>query len=383
MGWDHRQYGSDQDPLRQSDLGNIASEHSCPKRFAYKKRSDADGTGDVRNVVYGKRDFGSVVHDVIDRWLGRYAPNEGVPQIPPTRLVEQTLMSSWDEFVAGREVIWPKGGPKGEIAKIARGVPMIEGALRYLHRHASEIIAHEASFAVQVDAGGRRAPYWLTGTIDVVFRDRGGRLVLADWKTGKRKIDQVTRRHSYQMSIYAHALSEGVIFPSTMREEVEVELAKGEAAFDAFVDIRGLRVAAFPDDIFLVYLEDYVPYTQRRTKSAGVMCSTVELAQHFGVEVGQKAPYEIGDLRGPAWYRCERTPLDVARLKTSLTNIIGTVRLGRFVEHIGEKTCTKCAFKDVCLNEGYGPDAAEQRDLNSLLRGVDVTGLEDLTETAA
>jgi len=131
----------------------------------------------------------------------------------------------------------------------------------------------------------------------------------------------------------------------------------------------------FPSDIRYVHLADYPPYSRKGKKST----SRPEELQYYGLDDYRDVSYDKGDRRGPAWYQVRRTETDLPRLELLLKNVIGTIRMGRFFESVGEK-CQRCPHKQVCLNSGYelrGTEKARlERALNSL--EIDDDGLGDV-----
>jgi hypothetical protein len=57
-----------------------------------------------------------------------------------------------------------------------------------------------------------------------------------------------------------------------------------------------------------------------------------------------------------------------------MKNIIGTARMGRFLERLGEQ-CSRCSYRLECLNEGHDMSAANAREINDALEGLDLAGL--------
>ncbi|HYC44501.1 MAG TPA: hypothetical protein VED01_03355 [Burkholderiales bacterium] len=81
--------------------------------------------------------------------------------------------------------------------------------------------------------------------------------------------------------------------------------------------------------------------------------------------------YSKGQQRGPAWYHVRRAEEDIARLEHLLRGIVGWVRMGKFPETgLGEK-CTRCAFREGCLTEGYRATGDEAQAVLDALKGID------------
>lgn len=341
MTW-WRKFGTAEMPVRQSALNDIASQNGCGKRFFYDH--DALVEKPKRETAGWKPVLGTAVHAVIERALTKTWPKMVAlfgPDAPPRpdgvaeSWAPKALRDRVDEIlreeltraaegvtgIKGARVEWYDEDPETEIAA---GVAMVIGALRTTVERAEEVLACEAPFRAQLDE------YHLEGTMDLVYRPRGaepGTVAIADWKTGARKLHQVLLDHGYQGAIYSHALEHGVLWPG--------------------VEGREKRFATWPAAIDIVHLRDFVPYV-KKTKD--------------------KKP---GDLRGPGWCRSQRSAGDVARLRVSLATVVGTVRMGRRLERLGEQ-CARCPYRGPCLgSEGYGPSKDEQRAIAAATRGIE------------
>lgn len=349
--WDHRAFGTHADPIRQSALNAIASQNGCGARYRFERQAEAAGSP-APTRAHWRPVLGTAVHAVIERGItrtwaqlesifgpGAERPADALPGWAPRALRDRAdevlreelrKATGVDASNAPLPLEWYDADPSVEIAA---GVAMIVGAFRTIVERASEVIACEAPFHAELDG------YALEGTIDILYRSReDGSLCLADWKTGERKLPQVLLDHGYQPAIYAHALEHGVLFPG--------------------VEGRELRLATPPASIHVVHLRDFVPYV-KKPRTAGK---------------------NVGDMRGPGWYASHRTPTDVERLRVSIRTVVGTVRMGRFLEHLGEQ-CSRCPFRGPCLGATV-PDPAQQRALQGALAGVDV-GDGGLGEEAA
>ena len=345
--WNPRLYGTAADPVRQSHLDRLAGRFCCSRRFQFEREEEAAGGAGPRERVYGETIVGTAVHETIKRYLTACPDRTLERRLPSNDRFAEVVREELDQAAGGLPIDWGKVRPDDAVRD---AVAMVRGALLTLADRASAILLIEAPFLAQIDCGAKE-PYWLKGTIDIVYRARDEGLGLADWKTGKQRPHPIALDHGYQLGIYAHALEHGVFWPG---EERQVE------------------IGAFPQHIHLVHLRDFLPY-QRRTRKR---IKTADEAAFYGAEVGQTINCETGAPRGTGWYAARRSPADVARLKHSLRTIAGSVRLGRFLEHLGE-SCAKCPFKGPCLNDGWSVDGAEKRQLDAALRGVDLDGLDD------
>lgn len=390
--WRHQSYGSEEDPIRQSDLSDLAGDYGCAKRFEFRKRAEAEGIAAQFERAAGKTVKGTAVHETLKAYLSgahgvRVLAGE-VPRPEAVRAVYDRELQKAATTSDGRllPIEWYGDDPEKMAAEC---VTMVHGVLADMPARASKIVAVEAPFLAQI------GKYWLKGTIDVAYRPRAApeTLGLLDWKTGEQRLSQIILDHGYQTGIYAHALHTGVLFPND--------------------ENRAFAPAAFPSEIFIVHLRDYLPYTKRQSKTIDrpeeveffgypkgtkiqvecpgaaaeedeeapsidelIEASSLGSKAHGKKKPRKKAPRRCTDplvvrgRRGPGWYAARRHEEDVARLAVSIRNIVSTVRLGRFVEFIGEP-CVRCPFKATCLTEGYGPDKEEAREIEQALKGVE------------
>lgn len=350
MSW-WQKYGTADMPVRQSDLNDIASQTGCPKRFFYKREELLAGDTKDRKPHW-RMALGTAVHAVIERGLVNawdvlvraFGPGNEFTDKPPSwapeslRLKvaqalreEMTKAAGLDENGQPREVDWYDENP---VVEMAAGVAMVLGALRTTVERADSIIACEAPFIAELDG------FSLIGTIDLVYRRRGDLAVcLDDWKSGERKMHPILIDHGYQGAIYHYAVEHGVLFPG--------------------VEGREMRLGVAPAELHIVHLRDFVPYVKKpRTPGKSV-----------------------GDLRGPGWYASKRTSEDVNRLRVSLKTVVGTVRMNRRLESLGEQ-CARCPYKGQCLNAGRDLSKDEQRLIEDALAGIDLDGIDGNAEAA-
>jgi hypothetical protein len=329
-------YGTLTDPIRPTDLNELASAYSCPKRFAFKKEEQARGAPLERRRVRSATCVRAGVHEAIRTYL-----------TPGTEACARVLAGERPRFEAMLSFVEQKieqaaGGVPIDW-KAARGAALNEathmtlGALRTVAERAAEIVLVEAPFLVEIDTGQAKS-YWLQGTADLVYRPKGApsEVALAVWKTSPQRPSEILLDHGYLLGIHAQALGAGVFFPGTSGE---------------------LALRRHPRELHVVHLRDFIPYAKKGSK---VPTHRDELA-YFGVASGTKVAYEPGQERGPGWHRTRRSELDVQRLKSSLRTIVSTVRLGRFVEHLCAD-CAQCTFKHACLVEGRARAAGSAPD---------------------
>jgi hypothetical protein len=330
-----RKFGSAEMPIRQSSLNSIASQNGCAKRFFYEMEATLSGTLPPERPHW-KRVLGTAVHAVIERALtktwpqleqiygpGAPRPLDATSNWAPRALrlrVDEVLREELRKAANGAPVEWMDADPDTEMLA---AIDMVVGGLRTVVERAARIVACEAPFTAELEG------YCLVGTIDLLFepRDAVGTVALADWKTGERKLPQAVIDHGYQIPIYSHAVAEGTLWPGDAERETHLGM--------------------FPSSSCVVHLRDFVPYVRGPKK---------------------------GQLRGPGWYAARRVADDVARLRVSLRDVVGTVRMGRRLEQIGEQ-CARCPFRGPCLGDGSGPTRQEQLELERALAGVDLSGV--------
>lgn len=350
--WRHQEYGTEADPIRQSDLNDIASAYGCSRRFQLRKRAEA-GQLELtsRQTARGRTCLGTAVHETFRLYLSGDAGRRILAgELPRADAVLVVLRRELERAAAGELIEWYGEDPA---EMLAEACCMVCGALAAVQIRAAEVVLVEAPFTLAMTSG--TGTYHLRGTVDLAYRPRGARrdLVLVDWKSGQQRLPQVILDYGYQIGIYAEALRAGVFYPGTEAER---------------------RIEQFPDEAYVVHLRDFVPYKRATTKTA----DRPEEAAFFGVERGAKVKLPAGALRGPGWYAAKRTVEDVARLRVSIRQIVSSVRLGCFVEFIDEH-CGRCEFRGPCLQDGYALDrtSAEAKELERALRGINVTGLDD------
>lgn len=347
--WDHRQYGTEADPIRQSDLVEIAGSYSCSKRFAYRKELEAEDQP-TRERTSHKAAGGTAIHETIRTYLTDPRAQERVLAgvLPSDEAVASVICREMERAAEGLVVEWYDEDPvKWGLEALA----MTKGALADVSRRAAEIVACEAEFVTPIACDDKT--YYLRGTIDLVYRAKEtGALVLADWKTGEQRLPQVVLDHGYQLGIYAHALMHGAL-----------QRADGVS----------FSVGEWPSELYIVHLRDHVPYQRATTKTA----ERPEECAFWDVARGSKVKLQKGDRRGPAWYAAQRTETDVARLRHSIRKIVSGVRLGVLYESIGEH-CGKCPHAQRCLADGHAVRGDERRALEGALHGLDLEGLDEV-----
>lgn len=395
--WNYQRYGKPDQLIHKSHLNVIAGEYGCPRRFKYDQDAAAAGererdpdSGD--RFVSGATVAGSAAHEVICRALC----NEGIrAQLlagEPVSLerVRSTFDAELILAASGRRIEWRKD----ELKQRAACVAMIYGTLAALHKRVHSVVLVEPAFVTCVDG------YWLGGHIDLIYRPRSdpGTLALADWKTGVQRPHVIELDHSWEAAIYSAAMFDGVFVRrdacelgraldgqwrarccghevvSMSRfhaerdclERVLSELAARALAVPEHIGPACVRLGQFPSEIHTVHMRDYVPYERAGKKEI----KRPEDLRHYGLTDAAQISYAAGDARGPAWLPVRRGEHDLPRLGHRLRHVVGSVRMGRFIDIVGEH-CTRCRYAGPCLNGGYAAVGDEQAQLTAALKSLD------------
>lgn len=390
MGWTYKRFGTLAQPIHKSDLVEIThGDYGCPRRFRFAMDELADNGGvraEPSTIVHAKTAAGSAVHETLARAL----TNERVlPEIlagkPPSReAVHKTFEHEFYVATEGRDIDWGKEDA-GEL--VDERVTMVHSALAELHRHVKRVVLVEAGFAVALDG------IQLAGHVDLVYEPTAepGTLGLADWKTGSQKPDSIELDHGWEAGIYSLALARGTFLrrdavtlaphesggwsgrchthdlvraTKWQAERDALEAGLGSIAAGETVD-GALSFGQFPSRLHMVHLGDYVPYAKAGKKTV----KRREDCEHYGLQAGTEYRFKAGERRGPAWLPIARKETDIPRLQHRLRTVVGTVRMGRFFDLVGER-CNRCRFEHQCLNTGYAPVGDELRELEATLKGA-------------
>lgn len=401
--WNYKRYGSAEDPIHKSHLNDLTGDYGCPKQFRYKMDERASGKrehDDEARSVSGKAAAGTAAHETIARALGNPEARARIlagSSTFDTAGVQKVFQLELEREVGGREVNWYDDDP---VTIAEDRSEMIAGLLKDLHRHVDAISMIEAGFIVKL------GEYWLSGHIDLAYRPKSApeHMAIADWKTGSQKPAPIELDHGWESGVYSAALHGGYFL---RREQVSVEhtggawrascrgrsfehpsryIAEREVLERALIDVAravdaearqpaelGLEMfCSFPVEIRHVHLQDYVPYKKAGSKDV----KRPEDVRFYNLEGPGRVKYIAGQQRGPAWLPVRRTEHDIPRLEHRLRTIVGMVRMGRFIDQVGEK-CNRCPFADDCLNTGYAPRGDEQQRLERSLRVLDQSELFD------
>lgn len=403
--WNHRKWGTLEDPIHKSQLSTLVGEYACTKQFQLDRVREVTGS-DERDTCSGKTEMGTAAHETIARALRHDATREAVLAGRSTATLDQVRRVVLEEFeraCAGREVVWyGKHEQEGVLGDVTA---MVFGLLHDLSRHVADVVLVEAGFIAPL------GDLWLEGHTDLVYRPRGASDALAftDWKTGAQRPHQLVLDHGYESGIYSVALERGLFLPVEVLRQWRADVAAApldppdrDALASARTERDGMHAALrglarrhqrgeplaegavtfgrFPDVIRLTHLADYVPYEKKGTKAVERPEDLEHWSRVLGrpVAVGEKVNYEKGQMRGAAWLRVRRCAEDVQRLERLLKAVVGWTRFGLFVEAVSEK-CTRCAYKTECLTSGYALRGDEAKELTAALRGLDLDALGEIS----
>lgn len=398
--WDHRRWGTLEDPIHKSQLSSLVGEFACTKQFQFDRLRDA--RGEERTVISGSSAMGTAAHETIARALRR-SSEAGPLRTVSEAAIRRVLLEEYHRATFNLEVVWY--GASSLDKALDERVLMIAGLLRDLDQHVAAVELVEAGFISQV------GDLWTEGHVDLVYRPRENpnALALTDWKTGSQKPHPLVLEHGYESGFYSAALERGLFLPRevlarwrTAASEKPTEALPwfDLADVDALVRARSERDAMhialralaqprirggklpdgvvtfcrFPEIIRLTFLPDYLPYQKAGKKRV----ERPEEIAFWQLTAPGEVRYAAGQQRGPAWYHVRRTASDVQRLERLLRAVVGWVRMGKFVESVGEK-CTRCPHRVPCLSSGYELAGEAAKDLNAALRGLDLAGADALS----
>lgn len=415
--WNHRKWGSARDPIHKSDLNGITGDYGCERQFQLGKQRDAaegvERGGDREPHVNARAAAGNAVHEVKSRVLAvRDIADRlcsGTYQVQ-SRDIKVAYLQEWEREVGGRDIDWRDDKPADLLES---RVAMLTHSLNNLHRWCARVLGTELAFIVRSEDG-----FWLSGHVDLLYAPKHNPIGIgmADWKTSKQKPSQIELDHGWEAGIYSLAVSRGhflrrdeiearwdegarawvatargcsAVHASRYRAEqraAEAALIEHAVAYEtaealakgASVDFDfGVTFGQFPDEIHHVHLHDFVPYERGGDK----VIKRPEDCAFYGVEAGTKRKYTAGEMRGGAWCSVRRTEHDIVRLDHQLRTIVGTLRLGRFAERVGEK-CDWCWCKNQCLTTGYELRGNDAREMERRLRaaGIGNDTFDDLSE---
>lgn len=396
MAWDYRRYGSITDPIHKSHLNTITGDYGCLRKFRFQQDERyAPADNAQRHTVSAKAALGTAVHEVLARVLTSPDAVAAVLSGPGhigAHQIRAALRFELDLEAGQRVIDW--GGEESTTRLMEDRAAMILGTLDNLHRWCAAVELVEAGFMVQL------GDLWLSGHVDLIYRpkDNPEGLGLADWKSGAQRPDPIELDHSWECGVYAAAMHAGFfvrreclqvlqtpdgwtagiamgtgvqvsathqsryIAERNALEAVLIELAAGVP-----VGASTVTFSRYPTEIHYVHLGDYVPYVKRGKKHI----ERPEDLKHWGLTAPGDVGFSPGQTRGPAWLPVRQNEADIPRLVHRLKNIVGTIRMGRFIDMVSER-CKRCPYSFPCLNAGYGAVGDERKSIERMIKQLDL-----------
>lgn len=319
--WDHRKYGGLLDPVHKSHCSYFVGHFACPKQFHYV-RNDADGQ--LREAGM-RASLGTAGHAVV------------------AMVLDGTWTGHRDRGAIARWIA--RAVPDADPEDVMDTAAAADGLIADLPRWVLRVIGVEQGFIAPF------GDYWLAGHIDLIYEPVAapGTIAMCDWKFGAMKPHPIALEHGFEGGLYSAALHTGVFEAPMGRDRVQLErdlIAEARSRLDP--RFAEPTYGAFPSQIHQVHAADYVPYKRAGSK---LLERPEDLALH-GYREATQHKYKAGDQRGGAWMPIHLRPDVLSRFHSRLKVIVGTVRLGRFIDSPDEK-CGRCHYRSQCLNAGY------------------------------
>jgi len=314
--WPYRLYGTLTDPIHKSHMSYWTGDYACPRQFHYV-RSDPDSTLRESSM---SASLGTAGHDAIAQCLTGALDTIDVPESLASML------------------------PDADPADVADVAAMVAGVLADMPRYVRAVVGVEQGFIAPF------GDYWIAGHVDLIYEPvaRPGTLGMCDWKFGAQKPHVIELNHGWEAGLYGAAMKHGVFANPYGRDRYALErdliTAAGESGPAALAPTYG----QFPSEIYQVHVADYVPYKRAGSKQV----TRIEDLRRFGYVEPTQHKYVAGQVRGGAWMPVDMSEGYLSRLQSRLRTVVGTVRMGRFIDSPGEK-CTRCHYATPCLHAGY------------------------------
>lgn len=400
--WNPRTWGTLEDPVHKSHISSLIGEFACSSQF--RRDRERECRGEDRETIAGKTAMGTAGHETIARALRKPEMRERIlgGEAPPVDRIRGVVESEFLAAVEGLDVVWyNKTSYPDSLEEITS---MVLGLLSTFAKHVAAVELVEAGFIAPL------GKWWTEGHVDLIYRSTAAPHALAqtDWKTGATKPHPIELDHGFEAGFYSAAMKHGYFLPTDVLATWRAAAQRGETRipFDsadvfeeselaalakATSDRAAMHVALraigrrnvpgksvwlppgvvhfgeFPEVIRLTHLADFVPYEKKGKKKI----TRPEEIAHWGLDGPGEVQYEKGMARGPGWYNVRTTEHDLPRLEARLRTIVGLVRMGMFVDSVGEK-CTRCTYREPCLNGGYELRGDEGKALAKALGGVDL-----------
>lgn len=316
LTWPHRHYGTLSDPIHKSHMSYWTGDYACPRQFHYV-RSDPDSALRESSM---SASLGTAGHDAIAQCLTGALDAIDVPAALASMLPD---------------------ADRGDVADTAA---MVAGLIADLPRFVRHVVGVEQGFI------GRLGEYWIAGHVDLIYEPiaRPGTLAMCDWKFGKEKPHVIELNHGWEAGLYGAAMRHGVFANPLGRDRYELERDLIALARTAAGASLTPTYGQFPTEIYQVHVADYLPYKRAGDKQV----TRIEDLRRFGYVEPCKHVYAAGQVRGGAWMPVDMSEGYLSRLESRLRTVVGTARMGRFIDNPGQK-CTRCHYATACLHAGY------------------------------
>ena len=222
-------------------------------------------------------------------------------------------------------------------------------------------------------------PYKVAGKIDLVFRHKDIGLVLADWKFGRMKKqnvrDQFVLSMDYQLATYSLAMFMGTcsapdgsiitpgrpdmallflmddLSPYKVKSQIKIPNYMTDAKAAWLEECRQAAMGGVADttrelhEAWQAKQQDADAYPNNKTKQASAVTALKRLEEH---KANPKLYHPAGSLRGPCahWTEFSDAALDTHRQE--MVARMGTTRMGGIVR-VRSEGCSFCFWKQACL----------------------------------
>jgi len=342
--WDYKAFGTEEDPIHQSDLGDYSR---CARLLRFR-RDEKAGQRVIDRRVSGILASGQASHGVLKRALP-YAVDGKPVNLTHIRgaFFEEMETACAAERVKRTELAWRKGAKPDDHYRLK-----IAGLFHFLtlaQQRIASVEAVEMKFRSVIRRKNREIH--TEGTWDIVFRTHQGALALADYKTGERRPSTFTMTFGFQLGIYPQGMLEGHVVED------------------------GRRFGRWPDEIWILMVRDFLP----QKKDSHRQIWRREEAEFFRARPGETVRIKKGTQRGPGWYRAERSPDALPGLAEAIWSIVAVVRSGQFPKRWDDE-CDRCPYKRACVQDALATEdmtAAEKRKLEAALADLPLDELGD------
>ncbi|GHJ50396.1 hypothetical protein Cs7R123_77380 [Catellatospora sp. TT07R-123] len=158
----------------------LSSYEDCPRRYRY---TYLDRPSPQKGPAWAHNSLGASVHTALKNWW----------DLPPQRRVPGSLPTLL-------RATWVRDGYRDEEQERA----VFQRALRWLEAYVAELPADFEPLAVERTVAAKTAVLALSGRTDRIDQ-RGGELVIVDYKTGRTGLDGDDARGSLALALYAYA----------------------------------------------------------------------------------------------------------------------------------------------------------------------------------